>query len=198
MVAWWEGARGVMRWDWMAIARMGWRRETTHLIFLTPEPLEIAPPYLVHRVYASSVSRLCINRVGVAKRIGGSYLCPPDSRRFRNTAFVSSCPTNHLPLTIGAPPVPPNLPPPPPPKTTRCTPLTCLAATGSFLTPQPCLNEFASSKIASTSSPFAAPPFAEPARRAASSMEAAFEAAAVRYCIACAGSAVQPQPCLLN
>jgi len=76
--------------------------------------------------------------------------------------------------------------------------LTCLLAVGSFGTPQPFLKQFASSKIASTSSPFAAPPFFIPAWSASSSIEAAFDAAADRYVTADSGFGVHPQPWLMK
>lgn len=54
---------------------------------------------------------------------------------------------------------------------------TCLAARASFSTPQPWRKQFASSKMASTSSPLASPPLFKPALRARSSTAAALDAA---------------------
>lgn len=54
LVGGWEGVKGVF--EMRAVGnKVGLDRDEiqisrTHLIFLTPEPLEIAPPYLVHRV----------------------------------------------------------------------------------------------------------------------------------------------------
>lgn len=57
---------------------------------------------------------------------------------------------------------------------------TCFAAIGSLAMPQPWRKQLANSKMARTSSPFAAPPFFRPAWIASCSTDAAFEAAAVR------------------
>lgn len=73
---------------------------------------------------------------------------------------------------------------------------TCLAAMGSFPIPHPWRKQFASSKMASTSSPLAAPPFLRPACSAICSTAAALEAALERNRTARSGSGVHPQPCL--
>ena len=73
---------------------------------------------------------------------------------------------------------------------------TCFAAKGSFSIPQPLRKQLASSKMARTSSPLAAPPLLRPACRASCSTDAAFEAAAVRWRTASVGFGSQPQPCL--
>jgi hypothetical protein len=74
--------------------------------------------------------------------------------------------------------------------------LTCFAAIGSVGMPQPWRKQLANSKIASTSSPLAAPPFLSPAWRAMFSTTAALDAALERYVTAAAGSGAQPHPCL--
>src|SRR3954467_3981872 len=75
-------------------------------------------------------------------------------------------------------------------------PPTCLAAIASFGMPQPWRKQLASSKMANTSSPLAAPPFLSPACKAKLSTVAALDAAAERYCTAPAGSGAHPHPCL--
>jgi hypothetical protein len=62
--------------------------------------------------------------------------------------------------------------------------------------PHPWRKQLASSKMASTNSPLAAPPFLSPACKAKFSTVAALDAAADRKLTAAAGSGVQPQPCL--
>lgn len=108
-----------------------------------------------------------------------TYLCRPNLQLFRSTA-----PNMSVEVLLDSP------------RSNPSEGLTCLAANLSTCTPQPCRKQLANSKIASTSSPFAAPPFFIPAWSARSSTDAAFDAAAERYFTASAGLGSHPQPCL--
>jgi len=158
----------------------------SYLVFLTAKALDVTPCYFVHCIFhivsspESTSSRHGRVRTSIAQiRCGLIILAPnllvPMLDNFQGVSLVKAFPRSNA-----------------------LNGLTCLAANLSTCTPQPCLKQFASSKIARTSSPFAAPPFFIPAFSASSSIDAAFEAAADKYVTASAGFGVQPQPCLMD
>jgi hypothetical protein len=154
----------------------GWRHfEITYPVFFAPKAFAVTPSNLIHRIYPT-VSLVCSVR-----RKWFTYQCPLGLRLFRNTGPI----VNQYFQAAS-------------PRSNPWECLTCLAANLSTCTPQPCRKQFASSKIARTSSPLAAPPFFIPAFSASSSIFAALDAAADRYVTASVGFGEQPQPCLMN
>ena len=149
--------------------------DITYPVLLTSKAFAVTPSYLIHRIYSIvsltlSVRRNWVSNTCIAQIRGCFVILVPTSIIFPG----GFSPTQSLGYH------------------------TCLAANLSICTPQPCRKQLASSKMARTSSPFAAPPFFIPAFSASSSIDAAFEAAAERYVTASVGFGLQPQPCLIK
>lgn len=151
----------------------------------------------------------CIRNPPGSTRLSHSWHLPRESAFVSSSGRVSACPEQQQLTCVSqvcrrliilsgsqclllsySPPVDVTLP------LHRGTRLTCLAAYASLGMPQPWRKQLASSKMASTSSPFATPPFFMPALSASSSMDAELDAAAERYLTAFVGSGAQPHPCL--
>jgi hypothetical protein len=146
---------------------------TTYLVFFASEPLDVTPTDFVHRI-CRRVSKFRLLSQAEMMHTSIAQVCRSFIVLF---PYVSSNCSGF-------------------PALQSFVKLTCLAANLSTGTPQPCRKQFASSKMARTSSPFAAPPFFMPAWRARSSIDAAFDAAADRYLTASVGLGAMPQPWL--